>query len=305
MDRDRYLFNKMNNLYKVYSSRFSGSFDLKDTFRYPKMCAKFSLNMTEGVKYYIGQKEMQYVIGQESQAGAALDYMDRGKTWMFQNGTSSEGLLGRFDEYYQGGSIFVQTDYDKAADTHRTVLRGCSRMNELIELYLYVEVVDNTYPDFVEEIETTWTLSVNDVYEYKLPRLEDKEGNDVPEVYVAEMANQPYPPFLYFDNHTNTLIFRPNSIWYQGRNYYFQIVVKEENSDSIKYPYYCTVKMSGNIIDPMEYLNFTDITWKITEITRDSTGAVEFSHPVNLPFVQEHWDEMFDVYIKNVTFKDH
>jgi len=40
-------------------------------------------------------------------------------------------------------------------------------------------------------------------------------------------------------------------------------------------------------------------------INRYGQGTVVWSHPVNLTFVQEHWDEMFDVYIKNVTFRDH
>jgi len=305
LDNDRWLFKRMTNLYLGYSSRYSGAFDLLDTFRYPKMCAQTSMNMTNGVHYYRGQKEMKYVIGEDSSAGAALDDMDRGKTWMFQNGSDANGWLGRFDEYYQGGSIFVQTDSEDAVGTQRTILRGCSRLNELVELYLYVQVINNNYPDFVEEIETTWTLSVGDVHEYKLPRLEDKEGNDIPEVYVNKMTNQAYPPFLHFENYTNTLVFRPDSDWYQGHNYYFMIVVKEKNSDSVLYPYYCTVKMSGNIIDPMEYLNFTDITWEMTPIDRNSKASIVFSHPVNLPFIKENWDDMFDVYIKNVTFKDH
>jgi len=40
------LFQKMNNLFLAYSSRYSGSFDLGDTMKYPKMCAHSSINMT-------------------------------------------------------------------------------------------------------------------------------------------------------------------------------------------------------------------------------------------------------------------
>jgi hypothetical protein len=50
----------MNNLFLAYSSRYSGSFDLGDTMKYPKMCAKHSINMTvkdDGVQYYRGQNE--------------------------------------------------------------------------------------------------------------------------------------------------------------------------------------------------------------------------------------------------------
>jgi len=303
--RDRYLFKEMNNLYLCYSSRYSGAFDLLDTFRYPKMCAYRSLNMTNGVKYYRGQNENEYVIAEESRGGQTFSLMDRGFYWKFLNGTEATGLLGRVDQFYKQGTVFIQTDAEDAVGKQRTVLRGCSRLDELLELYLYVEVVTNNYPDFVTEIQTTWTLSVGDVYEYKLPKIKDKEENDVPEVYVSEMAKQQYPPFLFFNNITNTIIFRPESIWYQGRNYYFIITVKEKNSDTVLYPYYCTVKMQGSIIDPMEYLNFTDITWEMSTIDRESKSSLVFSHPVDLQFVKDNWDSMFHVYIKNVTFKDH
>jgi hypothetical protein len=84
-------------------------------------------------------------------------------------------------------------------------------------------------------------LTLNDTFDYKLPQLVDKEGNDVPEVYIAPYKDKLYPPFLSFNNLTNTLSFRPDSIWYQGNTYQFAIVVKEKNSDVNIYPYYCAV----------------------------------------------------------------
>jgi hypothetical protein len=48
------LFAKVNNLFLAYSSRYSGSFDLGDTMKYPKMCASLSTNMTDGLHYYRG-----------------------------------------------------------------------------------------------------------------------------------------------------------------------------------------------------------------------------------------------------------
>jgi len=165
--------------------------------------------------------------------------------------------------------------------------------------------MNNNYPDFVTDVETTWTLNVDDVYEYKLPALKDPEGNDEPEVYVNFMPNQDYPPFLFFDNNTNTLIFRPDSIWYTGLSFYFTIVVKEKNSDTVLYPHYCTVKIAGEPIDPLKYLNFTNIEFSLSEINRNSSGSIKWSHPVNLTFVKENWDNMFDVYTKNVTLKHH
>lgn len=46
------------------------------------------------------------------------------------------------------------------------MIRGCSNFDDLIELYLYVNVIKNSHPDFTKEIETTWYLSVGDVFEY-------------------------------------------------------------------------------------------------------------------------------------------
>ena len=71
-----------------------------------------------------------------------------------------------------------------------------------MELYLYVNVMKNTYPDFVKEITTSWTLTVGDNFQYQLPQLVDAEGNDQPEMFIQSMVNQPYPPFLYYDNDT-------------------------------------------------------------------------------------------------------
>lgn len=223
---------------------------------------------------------------------------------MFQNGTNAKGLLGRYTTDRQG-TIFVQTDSQEAEGTSRTILRGCSRFDKIAELYLYVKVLKNTYPDFKTEIETSWTLSVGQEFKYKLPELKDEEGNDTPELYINKMPDQEYPPFLAYENDTSTLIFTPHSIWYQGKTYYFRIVVKEKNSNTVSYPYYCTVKISGVKIDPEEYFNFTDVTFSMGPINRYGQGTVIWSHPINLTFVEQHWNEMFDVYIKNVTFRDH
>jgi len=300
---NRGLFRKMN-LFMGYTSRYSGSFDLGDTIKYPKMCADKSENMTDGVEYYRGQRELGYNIGANSKSGSVV-MADVTQTWMFQNGTAADGLLGRWDPFVKQGTIFVQTDAQEAEGKRRTILRGCNRFDNLNELYLYVNVLKNTYPDFKTEIETSWTLSVGDNFSYKLPQLVDDEGNDIPEVYIEKMDNQEFPPFLYYDNNTQTLTFTPHSIWYQGITYYFIIVVKEQNSDSVFYPYYCTVKMSGVKIDPEEYLNFTDISFSMGPIDRESKGTLIWSAPVNTTFVKEHFDTMFDVYIKNVTFRVH
>ena len=102
---------------------------------------------------------------------------------------------------------------------------------------LYIEVISNTYPDFVTEPETAFYVDLNEVYQYQLPEVTDPEGNDEPEVYVNYMETQEdkYPEFLLYNNATNTISFKPDSRRFSGRTYYFTIVVKEKNSDSNKY----------------------------------------------------------------------
>jgi len=63
------------------------------------------------------------------------------------------------------------------------------------------------------------------------------------------------------------------------------------------------VEINGTAPDRLDNLTYTDVTFKLTPIARNSTGALIFSKPVNLTFVKENWDAMFDVYIKNVTFR--
>lgn len=83
------------------------------------------------------------------------------------------------------------------------------------------------------------------------------------------------------------------------------IVVKEKNSDSVMYPYFCTIKMCGSNVNPEEYLNFIELKFDMGEIRNDSTGNFTWNYPVNTTFVKEHWDEMFDTYIWNVTKREH
>lgn len=115
------------------------------------MCMDYSINMTKGIEYYRGQNEKSYIIGKESVGASAANEMDEDSTWLFQNGTNAQGLLGRYSNV-QGGTIYVQTDSQEAEGVSRTILRGCSTFDKIAELYLYVKVLKNTYPDFKTEI---------------------------------------------------------------------------------------------------------------------------------------------------------
>ena len=51
--QNRNLFEQIDNIF-AYTSRFCGAFDLLNTFRYPKMCAKESFNLEGSVEYSRG-----------------------------------------------------------------------------------------------------------------------------------------------------------------------------------------------------------------------------------------------------------
>ena len=69
----------------------------------------------------------------------------------------------------------------------KTIVRSCDNLDRLLEMNLYIEVISNTYPDFVSEPETAFTVAVNDRFQYQLPEMADPEGNDEPEVYIGYM----------------------------------------------------------------------------------------------------------------------
>ena len=56
---------------------------------------------------------------------------------------------------------------------------------------------------------------------------------------------------------------------------------------------------------PLEEFDFIDIEYEMEPIDRYSNTSIKWNKPVNLTFIKEHWDELFDVYIKNVTIRDH
>ena len=70
------------------------------------------------------------------------------------------------------------------------------------------------------------------------------------------------------------MTFRPIDMYAAGQTYYFTIVVKETNSDSVKYVYYCTLKMLGTVIVKNMTINYTDVNYTINWFSNHSTGSM-------------------------------
>ena len=96
-----------------------------------------------------------------------------------------------------------------------------------------MNILANKGPAFKTPLNTTFEPLIGEVLEYFLPKLYDPEGNDLPEVYVDYSASTEfaYPPYLFFNNITNSLTFRPHSIWYQGVTFVFDVIIKESSSN--------------------------------------------------------------------------
>ena len=113
-----------------------------------------------------------------------------------------------------------------------------------------------------------------------------------------------YPPFLYFNNETNTITLRPDSKYYSGRTYYFTIVVKEKNSDSVKYSFYATVRVEGEIIDDDETADdVTQVNYEILEVDDKGRGTLKFSGPINMHWLEANFHDFFRIYWRNSDLK--
>lgn len=103
--------------------------------------------------------------------------MSQNAKMIFQDGSSVEDFAV-FD--HDTNTIKIQTDDSDLVGSQKTIIRDCDSLGRLLELNLYIEILPNTHPDFVSEIETSWKLAVGDVISYKLPPVVDPDGNDVP-----------------------------------------------------------------------------------------------------------------------------
>jgi hypothetical protein len=313
---NRDLFRSMPRQFIGYESRYSGSFDLQDTFKtHPRMCAKATVNLTEGLNYFRGKNPAIYdVSATDTQGGInVINQMDDEMDWIFQNGTS----VARFGNYTRiGGKFYMSTDNEDDVGKHRTILRGCDRYNKLVEAYLYIQVYNNKYPDFggSEELNTTFLIPNFELTEYVLPPIVDPELGELfytgtPVIYVENSTEpnveSPVGRFMTFDNITKVISFRPSSKWYAGNTYKFRLVLQESDGPGVTFSYPMEVQIEGTKYEFYKEENFTDYTFEMGALDRWGNTSITWSNPINYPFLRDNWDAMFDVYIKNVTIREH
>lgn len=87
MDYSTNSLTEERKFYQVYTSPYSGAFDLLDTLRIPRACAYESQNMTQ-LDYFYGQRQVTYDMKQNNMAKVASK-MDDEVEFIFQNGTNA------------------------------------------------------------------------------------------------------------------------------------------------------------------------------------------------------------------------
>lgn len=113
--------------------------------------------------------------------------MDNEIYYIWDNGTTTAGFA---DIDLPNATIWVQTNMESMSQNiQRTLLRGCDRNENLMELNLYVNVSSNNAPEFTSELKSSWSLNVSDSITYSFPPYKDPEGNDDTVAYVAPMEN--------------------------------------------------------------------------------------------------------------------
>lgn len=76
--------------------------------------------------------------------------MEFGSTWMFSNGSNADGAIGKYDR--NGQTIYINTSNSDDVGLKQTKIRGCTTFGDLLEIYLYITIMENTYPDFMTEV---------------------------------------------------------------------------------------------------------------------------------------------------------
>ena len=149
----------------------------------PRPCAYKSYNMTQ-MNYYRGTDLERYNIASQNNQGFIVTMMDANSQIMYQDGKNSADLAAYNQSDY---SIYVYTEDENKVGVQKVVVRDCDSLNRLLELNLYINVLENSHPDFVSEVQTSWVMNVGDVVTYQLPQVQDPQNNGDSYVYIGKM----------------------------------------------------------------------------------------------------------------------
>ena len=85
-------------------------------------------------------------------------------------------------------------------------------------------------------------------------------------------------------------------------------MVKEKNSDSVKYSYYSTVRVSGMVRDEdgsfdIRESKATVVNYNIAELDKNLRGTLKFDTPIHMKWLEENFENFFRVYWRDSEYK--
>lgn len=161
-------------------------------------------------------------------------------------------------------------------------------------LNLYIDVKDNSAPNFIGGLQTTYRMDPGEQRRGKIPYYEDEEGDDVV-AYLNSVPGYEFPDFVTYVNETESYTIFPDSPAYSGRTYRFNICLREPGSQELMVTSE-TIKiiMSGDSVDDPDE---KDQAYMMVTMNRDSTGFLNFSTPVNTTWICDNWREKLETWI--------
>jgi hypothetical protein len=113
---------------------------------------------------------------------------------------------------------------------------------------------------------------------------------------------------MFYNNATRTITFKPDSKKYAGKTYYFNIVVKEKNSNSPtnRYAFYSTVRVKGEVDDEKDIvygLNTTQVNYTINWVNDKGLGSLKFTSPINMDWLEQNFADFFHIFWRDTTYR--
>ena len=241
----------------------------------PRPCSVETKSLAE-INYYRGENRRNYNLIREnigdSKLTTLINQMSPNAEFTCKNGERPDNMV----TYTQSTqTISVQTNEETNTCEH-AVIRDCNIDNGLLELHFNINVLPNTPPIFLDELETSFEIVMKKLKPAKvsLPTVVDKERNAKVDTILdaTDGREASYPAFVRLEDvitrgsitGTN-LVFEPLA-WNRGQKYYFSIILQEQNSVYIYNEYFCDVTVSNGIAERDPGLAYTDIEFTIEDL---------------------------------------
>ena len=191
----------------------------------------------------------------------------------------------------------------------------------MLEVNWKIEVLQNTGPQFLDALQTSFVVNIDETLTYDMPKVEDLENNAASEILIEPFTGYGdfYPEFMntYFDN--ERLVFKPDgNTTLANTTSFFKVVLKEKGEGAISFSYYCTVYVECTEkqcpstpagLQPGGGLDINDDDDK-PKIELFEVGVVDplgmtsirFKEPVDFNVLERDSDEIFAGYLQKQNY---